>query len=53
VDILTTLYNTVQSFFLTIPLENTLASIYTIVNFLLQIFLIPFGGTGDPIDLPF
>ncbi|MCC6143749.1 MAG: hypothetical protein IT368_08070 [Candidatus Hydrogenedentes bacterium] len=52
-DILTTIYDTVRSLFITVPLDGMLSGIYVILNFISQIFLLTFGGTGEPIDLPF
>ncbi len=49
VEIFEQIFTLLQSIFVEIPLDNTLAIIYTVLNFVLQIFATLLGGE---VDLP-
>jgi len=52
-DLVGRLFDLIQGTFVTIPLDNPLATVYVVLNTALQLILGLFFGSGDVDILPF
>lgn len=47
---LNTIIDTLRALFINVPLDNALSGVYVILNLILQLLALPFGG-GSPFTL--